>query len=125
MVTIGIDGTRYPCHRFLPLSTGRPTLESSTVNKQKSWEPSECANCKLVISCPTCIGFNYQENGNQRLRTAYHCEAHKIGILASCKLEALRLSQMKKSDFDELTDEEKNKRIRRLDAVINIIENGL
>ncbi len=124
MVTIDVDGTPFPCHRFLPICTGRP-LPDGPVNRQAHWEPEKCARCKLSPSCPTCIGFNYQVNGAAAKRTTHHCEAFKLGIMASCKLEALRLTQMKDAEVDALSADEKNNRCRRLDAIIQIVENGL
>ena len=124
MVTIDVDGARYPCHRFLPLCTGR-LLPDSPVNRQTSWKADKCSDCKLVASCPTCIGFNYQVNGDTAIRTTYHCEAFKLGVKASCKLEALRLSQLSESEFANFSEEEKNNRRLRLNAVIDIIENGI
>lgn len=125
MVTVDVDGKSYPCHRFLPMCTGRPAPEESTVNKQTSWTPDKCSACDLSLSCPTCVGFNYKENGETGTRTTYHCEAFKIGILASSKLEAIRFNQMDEEEFNGLPLEEKAQRMRRLDAVINIIENGI
>jgi uncharacterized protein len=124
MVTIDVDGSPYPCHRFLPICTGRPAPEGP-VNRQTRWQPEKCANCNLSPSCPTCIGFNYQINGDPAKRTTHHCEAYKLGILASCQLEAIRLNQMKESELASLSADEKDNHSRRLDAIINIIENGL
>lgn len=66
-----------------------------------------------------------KENGDTAIRTTFHCEAFKLGMLATCKLEAFRLEQLKKSEFEKLTEEEKNNHRRRLDAVIDIIDNGI
>lgn len=124
MVTIDVDGTRYPCHRFLPICTGK-CLPDKPINMQTEWEPVKCSRCKLAASCPTCVGYNYQVNGDTGIRTTYHCEAFKLSVLASCKLEALRLNRLKESEFAKLSEEEKSHRRRRLDAVINIIESGI
>ncbi len=124
MVTVDVDGTIYPCHRFLPFCTGRPSPDKQ-VNTHTQWKPDTCAECTLVASCPTCVGLNYQENGDPAIRTTYHCDAFKLGILASCKLEAVRFNQMTESEFEKLSEEEKGNRIRRLDAIIHIIENGI
>lgn len=123
MVTIDVDGTNYPCHRFLPICTGR-NMPDKPVNRQTKWEPEKCYNCKLLPYCPTCIGFNYQENEDPAVRTTYHCDAYKLGIMASCKLEAIRLNQLKEHEFSMMSEDEKNKIRIRLDAIIDIIENG-
>jgi uncharacterized protein len=124
MVAIDVNGNNYPCHRFLPLCTGKPD-PSNPVNMQYQWKPDKCAQCKFIVSCPTCAGFNYQVNGDTAIRTTFHCEAFKLGILATCKLEGLRLSQVKDSELETLSQEEKESYIHRLDAIINIIENGI
>ena len=124
MATIDVDGKRYPCHRFLPLCTGKPAPQND-VNTHTSWKPDKCAQCKLVISCPTCVGFNYQVNGDPQIRTTFHCEAYKLGIKASCKVEALRLKKMKKSEWEKLSKKEKDHQKIRLDAIIHVIEKGL
>jgi len=124
MVTIDVDGTSYPCHRFLPLVTGKPAPDTP-INRQTQWLSDKCTDCKLLLYCPTCIGLNYKENGNPAMRTTYHCEAYKLQIMASCKLEAIRLSNLKQADFEKLPEDEQDKTRNRLTNIINIIENGL
>ena len=121
MVTIDVDGTIAPCHRFLTLCTGKP-IPTEPVNRQTRWQPEKCAQCQFQLLCPTCAGFNYQENGDTGIRTTYHCEAFKIGLRAACDVEALRLSRLSDSDIDRFSEEEKEAHRRRLDTVLNIIE---
>ena len=123
MVTVDVDGSIYPCHRFLPWVTEWPAPETPT-NRQKVWEPEECAKCKLINSCPTCAGFNWEINRNTGHRTTYHCEAYKLEILASCRLEAKRLTQ-RFSELDNLSLEEKKQIKRRVEALWNLIEDGI
>ena len=124
MVTIDVDGTSYPCHRFLPICTGRKAPDNP-VNRQTAWDSDKCNKCKILPSCPTCIGFNYQENEDTSVRTTYHCEAYRLGIMASCQLESVRLNQLKEHELSLLPEEEKNKIRVRLDSILNIIEKGL
>jgi radical SAM protein with 4Fe4S-binding SPASM domain len=124
MVTVDADGTHYPCHRFLLLCTGKP-VPDKPVNRQTEWKPEKCAKCDLAASCATCAGFNYQVNGDTGIRTTYHCEAFKLGILASCKLEAIRFNQLGESGFAKLPEKEKMNRRRRLNAIRHIMENGI
>lgn len=124
MVTIDIDGKEYPCHRFLPLCTGKESPEKiSKIDTE--WKPEKCNNCQFIPSCPTCVGFNYQDNGDPWIRTTYHCEAFKLGILASCKLEAFRLSKMTPNELKELPKIERTKLLNRLEAILHIIKNGI
>ena len=124
MVSIDVDGESYPCHRFLPLCTGKPA-PSKNVNIQYHWNPDKCAQCNFIFSCPTCAGFNYQINGDTSIRTTFHCEAFKLGMLATCKIEALRLIQMKELEFERFSEGEKNNYKLKLNNVIDIIENGI
>ncbi|MCP4220870.1 MAG: hypothetical protein GY765_39950 [bacterium] len=61
MVTVDTDGQEYPCHRFLPWVCNRPA-PNLPINTQKSWRPESCEACKLLPSCPTCAGYNWEEN---------------------------------------------------------------
>jgi uncharacterized protein len=124
MITIDVNGKRYPCHRFLPLCAGKP-IPKMPVNRQIRWKPETCEKCKLISSCPTCAGFNYQINGDTSIRSTFHCEAYKLSLQASCKFEAIRLMNMKASDLKKLSNEEKKYYKRKLDVIINIIENGI
>lgn len=124
MVTIDVDGSIHACHRFLPICTGRPAAEQP-VNWQTEWKPAKCAKCKFIYSCPTCAGFNYEMNGDSGVRTTFHCEAFKLGLLATCKLEALKIEKMKRTEFEKLPEQEKDKYRRRLAVILDIIENGL
>lgn len=48
---------------------------------------------------------------------------HLENLLAACKLEALRLKQLKDPQLKKLSVEEKKNQRHRLDAIIDIIEN--
>jgi radical SAM protein with 4Fe4S-binding SPASM domain len=124
MVMVDVDGKRYPCHRFSPWVTGRPE-PTELVNRQTSWQPQMCADCALISACPTCAGFNWQENGNTGLRTTYHCQAVKQEVLASAKLQALRLLQKQPQDLIELSPDEAYQAKRRLDAILTLASEGV
>lgn len=124
MVTIDVDGTTHACHRFLPICTRKQTADKP-VNRQSHWEPVSCARCKLILSCPTCAGLNYQINGDTGIRTTFHCEAFKLGMQATCHLEALRLKKIKSSQFKQLPGPEQDEYRHRLDVVIDIMENEI
>jgi uncharacterized protein len=125
MVTIEVDGSRSPCHRFSPWITGKPVPEISQVNRQKSWKPEKCAICRLIEICPTCAGFNWQENSDSSIRTTYHCDSFKLEMQASAKLQALRLLHKKTEDLVRLPPEEIYKTKLSLDALLEIAENGV
>lgn len=123
MTTVDVDGTIYPCHRFLPWVTGRDAPKTP-VNRQQDWKPTECSACKLIESCSTCVGFNWEINGNTGHRTTFHCEAYKMEVLASCKLESERLA-MRLPELDDLSLKEKAQIKGRLEAIWSIIEDGV
>jgi hypothetical protein len=75
--------------------------------------------------CPTCVGFNWQENGDSGVRTTYHCEAFKLEVLASAKLQALKLLQQQPKDLIQLPMEESRKARRRLDAILEVAAVGI
>jgi radical SAM protein with 4Fe4S-binding SPASM domain len=124
MAMVDVEGNWYPCHRFAPWITGRPAPEG-VVNHQAAWKPEKCAECRLVAACPTCVGFNWQENGDTAVRTTYHCEAFKLEVLASAKLQALRFLQKQASDLTALPPEEALTTKERLDAILELAATGL
>jgi uncharacterized protein len=124
MVLVDVDGEVYPCHRFLPWVTGK-SAPKSLVNIQTHWKPDKCQKCKIVTSCPTCAGFNWEINGDTGIRTTYHCEAHKLEVLASAKWTALRLQNQKISDLKDFNPDEKKKLKRKIEAIWDLVENGV
>lgn len=123
MAVVDLDGKTYSCHRFLPWVTGQPNPPQNA-NCQTAWAPEECAQCKLIHSCPTCAGFNWETNRDTAIRTTFHCQSFKREVLASSKLAAIRLSQ-KLSQVDNMSPEEKGKTKKRLEALWELMENGI
>jgi radical SAM protein with 4Fe4S-binding SPASM domain len=123
MLIVDMDGNVYPCHRFLPWISGRPAPEKIQ-NRQLNWQPEQCENCILLPICPTCAGYNWELNGDSGNRSTYHCEALKLEVLASAKLQAIKLDQ-NPPDFKSLTQEEIVILKRRSDAILEINEYGI
>jgi uncharacterized protein len=123
MVVIDVDGNKYPCHRFIPWVTGKPA-PNDKANCQTAWKPELCANCKLIHSCPTCAGFNWEINGDTGIRTTFHCDAFKLEVKASCLLEWKRLQQKLKNP-ETIPDEDKKRIKIRLDAIGNFIRSDI
>jgi uncharacterized protein len=123
MLVIDTDGSIYPCHRFIPWITGKPAPKEK-VNCQTVWNPVKCAECKLIHSCPTCAGFNWEINGDTGIRTTFHCESFKLEVMASCMIEWKRM-QKKLDDVNTMTIEEKIQIKRYLDAVSELLEKGI
>jgi uncharacterized protein len=121
MVVIDVDGTRYPCHRFIPWVTKKESPVEK-VNCQTAWKPDQCSKCKLIHSCPTCAGYNWEMNGDTGHRTTFHCESFKLEVMASCVLEWKRLRK-KLGNKGSLTNEEVIQAKTRVDAIGEFIEN--
>ncbi len=124
MLVVGINGNRYPCHRFSPWVTNRP-VPTALANRQDTWRPEECTECQLVRICSTCAGFNWQENGDSGIRTTYHCDAFKLEVMASAKLQVQRLLQQQPEDLAKLPPEEALTIKRRIDAILDFASNGV
>jgi uncharacterized protein len=124
MVTVDVDGNVYPCHRFLPWITGK-NAPGNPANSQSQWQPEECSNCKVVSSCPTCAGYNWEINGDCGIRTTFHCEAYKSEVIASAKLASLRLGKIKLSEIEKFTPNEKKMLKQRIEAIWELVENGI
>lgn len=124
MVMVDVDGSIYPCHRFAPWIAKRPA-PGLPPNRQKKWMPEKCTECKYVSLCPTCAGFNWESNGDTGIRTTYHCEAFKLELLASARLQAIRLGQRPLSDLTKLSNEEAVKVKRRIDTILELAEKGI
>jgi len=125
MVVVDMDGKRYPCHRFLPWVSGKSDFPMGPVNRQKEWLPIECTECKIVHSCPTCAGFNWQENNDCAIRTRYHCEAHKLEVIAAAMINAHRLTQISESFLEQTSPLNKTMIDQKLNSLIYLIENGV
>jgi radical SAM protein with 4Fe4S-binding SPASM domain len=123
MVVVEVDGSLSPCHRFSPWITGLPV--PNDVNRQMSWKPEKCAQCKLIMLCPVCAGYNWQVNGDCGVRTTYHCEAFKLEAQASAKLQALRLLQQYPPKIGSLSTEEAYKLKCRIDSILEFATEGL
>ena len=123
MSVIDVDGKKYPCHRFIPWVTNRPAPEYD-VNCQSAWKPDKCAQCRFIPSCPTCAGYNWEIHGDTGIRSTFHCESFKLEVMASCLIEFKRLRRQFEN-IDTLEDEQKRKMRMRLDAIWELIENGV
>jgi len=79
---------------------------------------------KLVQSCPTCAGFNWEVSLDTGIRTTFHCESYKLEVKASAKLEALKI-QRRLKEIPSLTLEKKKKIKERINAIFALIENEI
>jgi len=123
MVAIDVDGKSYPCQRFLPWITRRNDLPENA-NRQTSWGPEKCLQCPLMLSCPTCAGYNWEVNGDTGMRTTFHCESYKREVIASCKIEARRM--IKALDRIPNVGSEEQRQIKlRYEAIKTLLTEGV
>lgn len=109
MVMYDIDGTRWPCHMFLPMSIGE---EKSAEVKKLDFSQSgvadvycdeECQTCKIRKSCVVCRGMNYNEMGTLMGKNADICTLTKIIYRAKAYLAA---EKWKRGLYSSLSEEE-------------------
>jgi len=124
MVVVDTDGKKYPCHRFIPWILGKE-FPITPINQQTRWKPEECNECKIVQSCPTCAGYNWEINNDSAVRTTYHCESHKMEVMAAAKIAAYRLKKTPLSQFDSLPPDEKDFIYKKVNTLIELMENGI
>lgn len=117
-----VNGEEYPSQRFIPSFNNHNTPPEGPVNERSQWQPEMCSQCKLLAICPSCVAFNWQENNNPDIRTTYHCESFKLEVLASAKLQALRISEQVKNAG---TDEEKAILGSKIRAIVELVKEGV
>lgn len=95
-VFIDVDGKRYPCQMFSPISMGEDKLKRvNCINfhDEDKFCFKECCNCVLRNICPKCFGMNYIENGDISKPPAFLCQSFKIQFLENCKLIELMIGK--------------------------------
>ncbi len=96
MVSIGIDGTKYPCHTFQPGTTDDEKaikLGEIDFDSIDAFGDPECINCIIEPICPNCYGMNYVKNGNIFTRDKELCEIVKIRAVATSFLLGQQLER--------------------------------
>ena len=94
MAVFDVDGKKYPCHGFLPLSIGHEKSKTSLTIDFSLIEnliDPKCKGCILYNICPTCYGSNYNQTGNVAIRDQQHCNFNKIRALACSYFEAKKI----------------------------------
>ncbi len=124
MVMADVDGTVYPCHRFTDWIAKRDAPQTH-VNRQQTWKPEKCAECDYVTACPTCAGYNWEVNGDSGVRTTHHCEAFKLELPASAKLQAIRLGKQLPQEILNKPGREASRVKVQVNAILKFIGNGV
>jgi uncharacterized protein len=93
MVSIDVDGNRYPCHTFQP-NTNREQVNAFNLDFDRidDFRDPECTDCLFESLCPTCYGMNYIINGNILARDKQHCQLTKSRAVAVSYLRAQQIA---------------------------------
>ena len=121
MVAYDVDGERYPCQFFMPLSVGK---EKAALAKSITFPEyviaekdldNKCRKCVLKSACPNCYGSNYASTGSIYKRDDSLCVLTKIMMKAR---SYFRAKQWERGQLD-LSDAEIQTLLR---AIITIQE---
>lgn len=83
MAAYDIDGRKYPCQLFMPVSVGIEKADKSkTISFRDSIPESlmdaKCKTCVIKSVCPTCYGANYMKYSNIYQQDEGYCKLQKI-----------------------------------------------
>lgn len=109
MVAYDVDGRKYPCQLFMPLSIGEE--KASHVKEIKFPDEivsdevldSKCIDCILKSSCQRCYGSNYIATGNIYMQDKNMCELTKIIYKARAYFKAMLYENHR---YDECNQDE-------------------
>ena len=89
VVAYSCDGQSYPCQGFMPLSSGKTSLEKIDFIEKipVSLLPKDCQNCPIINSCPNCFASNYYIRGDIYNKPLNLCRLIKLFYKASSYLK--------------------------------------
>ena len=93
MICYDVLGNVYPCQGFAPVSIGELSKEYQNFD-EKNFRFSEkniCKECPLVRLCSNCYAANLQSTNDIQVVDKNLCQIYKICILASAKIQYLRI----------------------------------
>jgi uncharacterized protein len=89
MISIGVDGKKYPCHAFQPNTNANPIeLDSIKYDEIKCFSDPECKACLYEPVCPNCYGINHLKSGDMLKRDKQICGITKLRTNAVAYLRA-------------------------------------
>lgn len=89
MVSVDVNGKKYPCQTFQPNTTMEPVeLGSIDFEKIKDFSDKECSDCQLEAICPNCYGMNYLINKDILKRNKLYCVITRLRAKAVAYLSA-------------------------------------
>lgn len=92
MVSVAVDGKRYPCQAFQPNTNENPiSLDEIDFNKIKDFSDNECSDCPIEAICPNCYGINYLKTGDMLKRDKSICNVTKLRAMSVSYLRGQEL----------------------------------
>lgn len=94
MSCIGREGKKYPCHMFMPSSSGVEVEDLTALFSMFSGGmrlEKQCEECKLVQICQPCYGLSRARFGDMAVREPMHCAFTKSRARSSTWLCAQML----------------------------------
>ena len=122
LMTIDVDGKKYPCNYITPMSFNQDELEillHYDFTSVREILDEDCYNkCYLYPVCPTCYGADYQLTKSFKKKDKTICKLMEIEAIYSAALKAERIVQ--KKDFSDFSLEEKGRMHKTIKAINNI-----
>lgn len=100
---IDIDGARYPCPVFSPISMTKEQLDGIQeidFSQAKDFVNEKCQSCVLHKTCPKCYATNYLLTSQISKQPSFLCKAFKLQFIANCELHE-RLIQEGQEELTE------------------------
>ncbi len=92
IVSVGVDGKRYPCQTFQPNTNPHPVeLGGIDFNAITDFGDPECGSCAIEALCPSCYGINHLKTGNLLTRDKSMCRVTKLRALAVSYLRGMQI----------------------------------
>lgn len=101
MICFDTEGRAYPCQGFAPVSIGEEAKNYINFDEKnfRFTESNMCKQCQWVRLCPNCYAANLQSTENIQMVDLNLCQFYKMCIMASAKIQCIRILQ--KDEFTQ------------------------
>ena len=119
LVCFDTYGNSYPCQGFAPISIGETSRNYLNFDEKNFnfTHSNTCKYCQCVRLCPNCYAANLQSCKNIQHVDPQLCKLYKLCILASAKIQGVRILSQKEFTHD---DKLVLKAINNIQSTINI-----
>lgn len=120
MCVIDVDGGKYPCQMFAPISAGKLARQKGQIELSDATLHDEtCAECVLGRICGTCYGANFLSTGDPARRNRDMCKVMRIRALVAAHFQAKRMERS--LECETLTEEDARSIFRRTDGIKKVL----